>query len=94
MTNESLERCICTGLAGFMFEDRPGGGRRVAIGCPRCGTRTENFTLDRIEDAVLAWEAGEFAATPLPIATDVWAAQGRPTSAAPIGGLVPSKQRS
>jgi hypothetical protein len=61
MIDEPLERCICTGLAGFIFEDRPAGGRRVAIGCATCGTQTASFPLNQIEDAILAWEAGEFA---------------------------------
>lgn len=61
MTDEPLERCVCTGLAGFVFEDRPAGGRRVAIGCANCGTRTAGFPLDQIQEAILAWEAGEFA---------------------------------
>lgn len=64
MTDEPLERCICTGLAGFVFEDRPAGGRRVAIGCVNCGTRTNGFPLNQIEDAILAWDAGDFADNP------------------------------
>jgi hypothetical protein len=61
MINEPLERCVCTGLAGFLFEDQAGGGRTVAIGCSTCGIRTESFPLNQAEDAVLAWEAGDFA---------------------------------
>jgi hypothetical protein len=77
MIDEPLDRCVCTGLAGFLFEDQAGGSRTVAIGCSTCGIRTESFPLDRTEDAVLAWEAGDFADGPL----------------APLGGiLVPQKE--
>jgi len=67
MIAEPLDRCVCTGLAGFLFEDQSGGGRTIAIGCSTCGIRTESFPLDLAEDAVLAWEAGEFADLALPV---------------------------
>ncbi len=61
MTNEPLDRCVCNGVAGYLFEDRRAAARHVAIGCAHCGTRTEIFPADRIDDAIVAWETGEFA---------------------------------
>jgi hypothetical protein len=61
MIDEPLDRCVCTGLAGFVFEGKTGESRTVAVGCSTCGIRTESFPFDLADDAVLAWEAGDFA---------------------------------
>ena len=91
MMDEPLDRCVCNALPGFLF-DGHGAKRRVAIGCPHCGTRTEPFPLDQAENAILAWEAGEFTgdAVPLPGLISVPRQGKRPV---PPHSLRPAKLR-